>query len=288
MDLVFRTARIPAVGETVLGEGFATHPGGKGANQAVAIGRLGGRVSFAGCVGDDVFGDALRQSLRDATVDTEHLLGVKGPSGTAGILVDAEGRNLIVVAPGANSAVTESAVDEAIRTILPAVVLAQLEIPLVAIEAAAKAERFVLNPAPARPLPAELVARCYVLTPNETEIETLTGIAATDGDSCDAAARALLDQGAEYVVITLGSRGSYLASPKGGMHFPAPNVEAIDTTAAGDAFNGALVMFLAEGREIGNAVALANCVGALSTTRLGAQESMPNREELRNLAGNQY
>ncbi|RYG47087.1 hypothetical protein EON79_08290, partial [bacterium] len=133
-----------------------------------------------------------------------------------------------------------------------------------------------------------LVARCYVLTPNESEIESLTGIAPVDASSCAASAARLLDAGATHVVITLGARGSFLASAKGNAHHPAPEVAAIDTTAAGDAFNGALAMFLAEGRDIGNAVPLANCVGALSATRSGAQGSMPSREELKALAGELY
>ncbi|CAN5684965.1 ribokinase [soil metagenome] len=285
MDLVFRSSRIPKVGETILGESFATHPGGKGANQAVAIGRLGGTIAFAGCVGEDAFGAELRESLEAASVDTRHLRTVEGPSGTAGILVDAEGRNLIVVAPGANGKVSSSHVGEAIRDTRPEVVLAQLEIPQEAILAAATAERFVLNPAPARPLPPSLVKRCYAITPNESEIAALTGIDPIDEAACERATHLLLDQGVVYVVLTLGERGCYVASTQGGKHLPPPRVTPLDTTAAGDAFNGALAMFLAEGRDIENAAALANCVGALSTTKAGAQTSMPSREALRTLAG---
>ncbi len=285
LDLVFRSARLPRPGETILGREFTTHPGGKGANQAVAIGRLGGDVLFVGCVGADVFGETLRQSLADAGVRMEALsVEPDVATGTACILVDDEGMNSIVVAPGANDRLTPLRVRQAAMP-EAAVVLAQLEVPLEAVETAAEAKRFVLNPAPARALPGALLARCEVLTPNELELEALTGVAATDDEACGQGGRKLLDQGVRNVVVTLGARGSYWVSPAGGRHFPAPRVEAVDTTAAGDAFNGALALFLAEGRDLPNAIALANCVGALSTTRPGAQASMPTREALRALAG---
>lgn len=285
MDLVFGTRRMPAPGETVLGLSFATHPGGKGANQAVAIGRLGGEVSFAGCVGSDAFGAELRAGLVAASVGVEHLGVWEGPSGTAGIFVDDEGRNMIVVAPGANDAVSPARVDAALGALDPDVALAQLEVPLPPVEAASRAKRFILNPAPARPLPDSLLAGCFALTPNESELRALTGIEATDEDACRAAAHRLLDRGVQNVVATLGDRGCYWASAEGERHFPAPPVAAVDTTAAGDAFNGALALFVAEGRDLANALALANCVGALSVTRRGAQASMPDRNELRRFAG---
>lgn len=285
MDLVFETATMPKPGETLLGGRFATHPGGKGANQAVTIGRLGGRVAFCGRVGRDAFGESLRVSLRDAKVDVRFLHADEGPTGAAGIFVDEEGRNMIVVAPGANGAVTPADVREAVSTVTPSVVLAQLEVPLEAVAAAAETERFVLNPAPARNLPKALMARCFVLTPNELELQSLTGIDPKDDEACRQATGKLLDRGVQNVVVTLGERGSYWLSPSGEGRFPAPTVRAIDTTAAGDAFNGALTMFLAEGRDFANAIPLANCVGALATMRRGAQTAMPSREELRALAG---
>ncbi len=289
MDLVFRCARIPRAGETLLGGEFSTHPGGKGANQAVAIGRLGGSVSFVGAVGVDGFGGVLRESLSGAGVSVAWLESRADlATGAACIVIDDAGMNSIVVAPGANAGVTPGRVTEALRATGAKVALAQLEIPLEAVEAAAAADRFILNPAPAQPLPVELLATCYLLTPNETETEALTGIDPDSDEACLRAGRELLERGVQNVVITLGARGAYWISATEGRAFPAPTVDVVDTTAAGDAFNGALAMFLAEGRELANAIPLANCVGALSTTRRGAQESMPTLEELRVLAGSLF
>lgn len=288
MDLVFETARMPVPGETLLGGRFATHPGGKGANQAVAVGQLGGAVAFCGRVGWDLFGESLRRSLVAAKVDVRFLHADEGPTGTAGIFVDAEGRNMIVVAPGANGSVSPEDVREALAEVRPAVVLAQLEVPLESVYAASAAERFVLNPAPACELSQELLARCDVLTPNESELASLTGVDPIDDEACRRAAGVLLDRGVRNVVVTLGERGSYWRSAAEEGFFAAPRVRAIDTTAAGDAFNGALATFLAEGRDLPNAIPLANCVGALATTRPGAQGAMPDREELRTLAGSLY
>ncbi len=285
MDLVFETPKMPVPGETLLGGRFATHPGGKGANQAVAIARLGGSVAFCGRIGDDGFGEELWMGLRSASVGVDWLTTSRGSSGTAGIFVDAEGRNTIVVAPGANGDLTPDDVRRALSKAVPSVVLAQLEVPIAAVTAASEAPRFVLNPAPACDLPDAILARCYALTPNESELQSLTGIVPTDDEAIRRAAGVLLDRGVENVVVTLGERGSLWRSVKGEGRFAAPRVRVVDTTAAGDAFNGALALFLAEGREMANAVPLANCVGALATTRPGAQGSMPTREDLRTLAG---
>lgn len=286
MDLVAMCPRIPQPGETLIGSAFATHPGGKGANQAAVIGRLGGQVAFIGKVGSDSFGEQLRQSLNDARVQTEHLLQADTSSGIALIAVSQAGQNSIVVVPGANDCLTPLEVEHALYDVKPDVVLAQLEVPLEAIQAAAKAERFLLNPAPARALPRELLERVEVLTPNETELEILTGIFPTDDAACHRAASVLLDQGVKAVVVTLGSKGSFLANSQRAKHFDPIAVTPVDTTAAGDAFNGALAWFLAQGRDLENAIALANCVGALSTTKRGAQASMPSFEELRAVASN--
>lgn len=289
LDLVFVSANLPRPGETLLGGDFATHPGGKGGNQAVAIAKLGGNVSFVGCVGNDANGSVLRTSLETAGVQTRSLIVDEFmPSGTAAILVDDKGSNMIVVAPGSNRGLSPEHVRQAFAREIPTVVLAQLEINVDTVLAASEADFFVLNPAPACQLPESLLAKCQVITPNETETESLTGIAPSDDDSCRAASCAFLDMGVKNVVITLGERGSYWATPKQGQHFAPPSVKAIDTTAAGDAFSGALAWFLAEGREFGNAIALANCVGALSTTKAGAQPSMPELCELKQLAGNLY
>lgn len=289
LDMVFGSATLPRPGETLLGGDFAIHPGGKGGNQSVAIARLEGNVSFVGCIGNDANGTVLRSSLESAGVHTDSLIvDANKPSGTAAILVDDHGRNMIVVAPGSNRNLTAEHVRQAYAKQVPTVALAQLEIQLETVLAAAEAPMFVLNPAPACELPDALLAKCHTITPNETETESLTGVNPTDDESCRAASCLLLDKGVKNVVITLGERGSYWANPAGGRHFAPPAVRAVDTTAAGDAFSGALAWFLAEGREFENAIALANCVGALSTTKPGAQGSMPDLVSLKQLAGSQY
>jgi ribokinase len=201
------------------------------------------------------------------------------PSGTACIVVNDAGINEIIVASGANLDVTPNQVRAALAA-KPRVVLCQLEIPMLAVEAASEAERFILNPAPSAHLPDSVVSRCFLLTPNEGELAHLTGLALTDEASLKQAGEMLLDRGVENVVVTLGERGSYWVSRAGGKHFDAPKVDAVDTTGAGDAFNGALAVFLDEGVDLGDAIPMANRVGALSATRKGAQPSMPNREEL--------
>lgn len=279
LDLVFRAHRLPAPGETLLGHEFATHPGGKGANQAVAAGKLGGEVAIAGCVGQDPNGQVLLESLENAGVSTRHLLRSEtSPSGTAGIFVGEQGANMIVVAPGANAEVTAGQVVEAVQQTQPNVVLAQLEVPIEAVVAAGKVCKLVLNPAPARDLPSELVQSCFLLTPNEGELLSLTGKSGVDG------AQALLQQGAENVVVTLGENGCLWVSKAGVLTVPARTVDAIDTTAAGDAFSGSLSLFLAQGDGFEQALPKASAVAALSTTKRGAQESMPTLEEVRRFA----
>jgi len=288
MDLVVATERFPAAGETLLGGGFHTSPGGKGANQAAAIGRLEGKVRFLGKVGPDAFGSELVSSLRASGVDTELVLTADAtPSGIAVITVDAKGQNTIIVAPGSNGLLDPddliSALDEPYG-----VVLTQLEIPLPTVEALAARRRpgstFILNPAPAQPLPSSLLAHVTFITPNETEAELLTGIAPVDPNACFAAACRLFDQGVENVVITLGAAGCFHATPAGGCVYPTLSVRPVDTTAAGDAFNGALAHFLAGGAEVERALLLANCVGALATTKPGAVASMPSRADLEAVA----
>lgn len=286
LDMVFGTPRLPVAGETILGGTFAMHPGGKGANQACAIGRLGGDVKFVGCVGRDANGDALVGCLNQCGVDTAHVVILDSvPSGVAAVVVSEEGANQIVVAPGANSCVTPSQVTTALAAIAPAVVLCQLEVPLDAVAACASHGQFVLNPAPACVIPASTLANVKVLTPNETEAEILTGIKVTDTESASKASLILLDRGVEHVIVTLGANGCYWQSAAGGQHFAARSVRAVDTTAAGDAFSGSLSFFLASGRDIANSIELAGCVAALSTTKHGAMESMPTMAELTQFAG---
>lgn len=289
LDFVFTTDRLPAAGETVMGTSFECQPGGKGANQAVAIAKLGGQVAFLGCVGSDNFGNQLRENLAVLRVNTDHLRTTNdAPSGTACILVDRLGMNSIVVAPGANSCVEPSQVSLALADQSYSVVLSQLEIPMDAVFAASKTDQFILNPAPARPIPKEILVNCFALTPNESELQYLTGIVPVDDDSCMRAGKSLLDLGVKNVIITLGERGSYWVSQNGGKHFLAPSVSAIDSTGAGDAFSGALAWFLAQGRDLPKSISLANYVGALATTKVGAQNSMPTLPELMVLAKEVY
>jgi len=286
LDMVFRIPQLPQPGQTLLGGSFSTHPGGKGANQACAIAKLGGRVSFVGCIGNDANGAALKQAMFTAGVQTDHLRTLENvASGTAVILVDENGLNQIVVAAGANEHVTPEHVRNALQNSDPSVVLCQLEIPLAAVEEAARFGKFMLNPAPACALPNSILASTFVLTPNETEAANLTGIEPLDPSSTESAARKLLDRGVANVVITLGDRGCYWASATESHHFPAYPVRAVDTTAAGDAFSGALAHFIAQGSDLPQAIEKANAVAAIATTRHGAMESMPTFAEFEAFRG---
>ena len=283
MDLVVRAPRFPIAGETLLGGGFAAHPGGKGANAAVAAGRMGAEAAFVGMLGADAFGDALARSLGEAGVDLTHVLRAENtPTGVALITVADGGDNTIVVAPGANALVASEDVRAAILALEPAVTLVSLEIPLEAVAACDGGFRIV-NPAPAADLPDDFLPRIDLFTPNASEARFYTGIDPTDDASCLAAAHALFDKGLRRVLITLGAKGAFLASPAAGRHFPQLEVKAVDTTGAGDAFNGALAAFIAEGKDLEEAILLANIVGALTCTKAGAQEAMPTREEVARL-----
>ena len=287
MDMVVSCDRFPKPGETVLAGQFGMYPGGKGANQAVACARLGGNVTLLAKMGNDVFRDRLTESLESNGVDISHLLiDETASTGIALITVDGTGQNEIVVVSGSNMELSEEDVRHN-REIFEgaAVVLLQLEIPLETVMEAArigKAEgaKIILNPAPARDLPDELLSLIDVLTPNESEAELLSGIPVRDRSSARASAEAIQARGVREVVITLGSRGAvHVAGSE--TSFPAYRVDAQDTTAAGDAFNGALAFGLASGRACGDAIAMANAVAAFSVTRMGAQPSMPSNEEVR-------
>ncbi|MFE1266000.1 ribokinase [Streptomyces sp. NPDC058758] len=280
MDLVAYVAKAPARGETVTGRSFRTIPGGKGANQAVAAARAGGEVAMIGAVGSDDFGYRLRDTLEHCSVDTDLLRTVEGPSGTAHIVVDDEGGNAIVVVPGANGTVTSlSQGDEALIATADLLLL-QLELPLSAVvDGAAHARRrgvkTVLTPAPVQPLPPELFDVTDLLVPNEHEATSLTGRA-----DPHAAALALLDAVPE-VVVTLGAAGClYAARGAELLTVPAPRVRAVDTTAAGDTFVGALAVALGEGRPVPEALTWAGTAAALSVRREGASTSMPYRTEI--------
>ncbi|MBW7927100.1 MAG: ribokinase [Fimbriimonadaceae bacterium] len=282
MDLVARVPRFPKPGETLFGTTFATFSGGKGANQAVAVGRLGGPISFVGCVGNDEFGRSLLESLRESGADCSLVETVPTSTGTAIILVDDRAENQIVVISGANGCVRPEAVASAVESVEPAVALFQLEIPLEAVSAGLRRAKAmgattVLNPAPAQPLDDAVLANVDVLTPNQTEAALLVGRDGAPEDLCDA----LLALGVGTVAMTLGASGSLVATRAGKVHVPSIRVEAVDTTAAGDAFNGALALFLAQGEPLEHSVALANRAGALAATRHGAQASLPSLAELR-------
>ncbi|MER5751061.1 ribokinase [Streptomyces sp. NPDC002088] len=280
MDLVAYVEKAPQRGETVTGREFRTIPGGKGANQAIAAARAGATVSMIGAVGNDAFGSRLRSTLEHSGVDTDLLRTTEGPSGTAHIVVDDEGGNAIVVVPGANGTVDHlTPGDEGLIAAADALLL-QLEIPMPAVVAGARAARAhgirtILTPAPAQPLPPELLAATDLLVPNEHEATALTG--RTDPRE---AAAALLDQVPE-VVVTLGAGGSlYAARGAEPLTVPAPRVTAVDSTGAGDTFVGALAVALVEERPVREALAWAAAAAALSVQREGASASMPYRSEI--------
>lgn len=287
MDLVVRTPRLPAPGETLTGHAFFTAPGGKGANQAVACARLGAPTRMIGRVGDDVFGAALLAGLHADGIDTSGVIAQAGiSSGTAAIAVNDAAENTIIIVPGANGQV---GADDLAR-LEPALagaraLLLQLEVPLAAVMAAAQLARargvaVILDPAPAQPLPAELYATCDIITPNEVEAGMLVGFPI---DSIEAAARAaaeLLARGARTAIIKMGARGAYWHDGSSGGFVPVFKVAAIDTVAAGDAFNGGLAAALDAGLPFAEAVRWGMAAGAISTTRVGAQPSLPTRAEV--------
>jgi len=286
-DMVVKTPKLPQHGQTVIGGEFFMKAGGKGANQAVAAARLGAKVAMVGKVGADVFGDSAIDRLESEGIDTGFVRrdGVR-PSGVALISVDDRGENHIVVAPGANDSVESDLIDSAFANLPDAsLVLLQLEISLEAVEQAVmlareKGCRVILDPAPARNLPASLVSGSYLLTPNETEAEILTGIKVGDENSAHEAAARLLDAGAANVAVTLGADGVLLATGENARLIPAPEVNAVDTTAAGDCFNGSVAVALARGLCLGASVEFACRAASIAVTRLGAQDAMPYAHEL--------
>lgn len=289
LDLVVGAARIPTAGETVSGSTFQTFFGGKGANQAVAAGRLGAEVHMLGKVGSDAFGAQLRSGLEAAGVNTAAVDEASGPSGVALISTDAAGQNSIIVVPGANGQVTAADLDGQLNLIRgAAIVLTQLEIPLAAVEHLAAMTRreevpLMLDPAPACALPDSLFERVDWITPNESETCTLLGTASVEWNksTMKSAAEALMKRGVRNVVLKLGEYGCYLALADGRREFvPAYKVRAVDTTAAGDAFNGAFATALVRGKDPVEAANWASAVAAISVTRAGAQPSMPNSEEV--------
>lgn len=294
-DMVVKCRRFPGPGETILGGDFFMAAGGKGANQAVAAKRAGAEVALVGAVGEDVFGAKALEGFGEAELDVSGLVRLSDvPSGVALILVDESGENTIVVAPGANMALTPEHVDAAAEAIRACdVLLMCLEVPIETVCRAADiaagaggGAKVVLNPAPAPtdPLPADLLSKVSVLTPNRQEFGAITGAAPSpDGDW--ASVRKLLESGCDAAVLTLGGEGAVVVTRDGAEHVPPFRVEAVDTVGCGDAFNGALAVAIAEGRPLPEAARFAAAAGALAATKLGAQPSMPSRGEIERMLG---
>lgn len=289
--MVIQSRHLPAPGETVLGGQFSMHPGGKGANQAVAAARLGGQVTFVARVGDDLFGKEAIAGFEKDGIDTQFVSkDKKVASGVALIMVDAAGENSISVALGANNTLTTKHIDEALPHLIESsYVLTQLETPMPVVSHLADLSdkygfKLVLNPAPAAPLDDALLERLYLLTPNQTEAELLSGVTVTDEASARAAAKVLRAKGITTVIITMGRQGAYVLSDELEELIPTHKIKAVDTTAAGDTFNGALTVALTEGQDLRSAIAFANRAAAYSVGILGAQASAPTRADLQTIS----
>ncbi len=287
-DMVIKTGHLPTPGETILGGEFLMNPGGKGANQAVAASRLGGDVAFISKTGNDIFGEQSIENLRSEGVNTENMVvDQENPSGVALITVDSKAENCIVVAPGSNMTLKPDDIDKAVKQIgMAEIVLLQLEIPIETVEYATRIayrnnKKVVLNPAPAQKLSDSILKSIYILTPNETEAEILTGVKVTDIGSAEKATGILREKGVEIVIITMGANGAFIHTNSLSELIPAPKVKAVDTTAAGDTFNGALAVAVSEGFNIREAVQFANKAASIAVTKFGAQASTPYRREVR-------
>ncbi len=286
-DMVVKSEKLPAAGETILGGTFLMNAGGKGANQAVAAAKLGAEVIFVSKVGDDIFGKQAIEGFQKEGINNDFVFtDTKNPSGVALILVDAKGENSIAVASGANGNLQIAEVEKAIEQISDKdTVLLQLEIPIPTVEFAIKKSyqngaKVILNPAPAQKLDETVFQYLDIITPNETEAELLTGIKVTDLETAKQAAEILHQKGVRNIIITLGSRGAYLYNSTTNCLIETPKVQAVDTTAAGDVFNGALAVALSEGNDLEQAIDFACKAAAVSVTRMGAQASAPLRSEV--------
>ena len=286
IDLVTKTPRFAQPGETLEGEAFQTFPGGKGANQAVAAGRLGADVTFLGKVGSDAFAAVALEALAGAGVKTEHIENEDTSTGTATIVVNAQGENSIIIVPGANGRVDVDYVQRHIEVIDNAdILLLQLEVPLETVVwaaqyAAKQGKTVILDPAPARPLPETLLKCCSVVTPNETELQIVTGVSVSGDAGIRRAADLLLNQGVGCVVNKRGASGAYWLTREDMTGIPGFTVTAVDTTAAGDSFNAGLAVSLAKGSDMAESIRYANAVGAISVTKMGAQSAMPTADEV--------
>jgi ribokinase len=283
MDLVVRTPDLPRPGQTLTGRTFSTVPGGKGANQAVACARLGVPTRMVGRVGSDIYGQALQHSLQEYGVDADAVMTTSDtPSGVALITVDDSAENTIIVVPGANGTIDDRDVERLVGCLADVrVIMLQLEIPLDTVVKAAKLARergitVMLDPAPTRPLPPELYRLIDIITPNETEAEALVGFQVDDEGSAARAAGVLAERGVRQVIIKMGSKGAFAQDRLR----PAYRVQAVDTVAAGDAFNGGVAAALSEGLPFEEAVSWGLATAALSVTKAGAQPSMPTRRDM--------
>ncbi|EFE97010.1 ribokinase [Serratia odorifera] len=286
-DHILNVDQFPRPGETVIGKQYKVAFGGKGANQAVAAGRSGADIAFIACVGADDIGERIRQQLAGDQIDTQPVEAIDGSTtGVALIFVNGDGENVIGIDAGANAALTPQYLERYRQSVIDAAaLLMQLESPLESVIAAARlakqhATRVILNPAPARELPDELLAMIDMITPNETEAQRLTGIAVNNDADAARAASVLHAKGIETVLITLGSRGVWLSENGDGKLVPGFRVKAVDTIAAGDTFNGALLTALLEGQTLNQAVRFAHAAAAIAVTRPGAQPSVPWRAEI--------
>lgn len=291
MDLVTFCERAPRGGETLLGKEFRQIPGGKGANQAVAMGKLGAEVVMLGKVGTEGMGDILLNSMEKDGVEIENIEKSSATTGIAKIIVEENGQNRILVVPGANGDVDTAYIDRNIETIKNSdILVCQLEIPMESVKYAFKKAKengkiTVLNPAPAAHLDEEIIGNSDYLIPNETELELITGIKTDTLEGIKKAGYSLLEKGVKGLIITLGSKGSLYIDREKEIMTPAYKVKAVDTTAAGDSFIGGFVMGISQGMEIRDAIELGTKVAAISVTRIGAQTSLPTAEEIKNFRG---
>lgn len=286
-DMVIKSDRLPVPGETILGENFLMNPGGKGANQAVAVARLGGNTTLIAKTGNDIFGRQSVELYNSEGINTDYIFSdADNPSGVALITVDSYGENCIVVALGANMSLSPKDINKAKEVITTAdILLMQLETPIETVEyaadlAAKNGVKVVLNPAPAQSISSSLMKNLYLITPNKTEAELLSGIKVIDWESAKKAANIIGSKGIENVIITLGSKGSLVKIKEEFHQIDAVKVNAVDTTAAGDTFNGALCVGLSEGLSIVDSVKMASRAAAITVTRMGAQSSLPFRSEV--------
>lgn len=290
VDMIACVASLPRPGETIGNARFSQANGGKGANQAVAAARLGGDVKFLTCVGEELTGHVLEGKFKEDGIDTSMMkFSKENPTGTALIYVADDGENCIAVAPGANNDISPEDMDAAEAEIAKAdYLLLQLEIPMATVQRAVELAhkhgvKAIINPAPMAAIPSETLSKLYAITPNETEAEKLTGVKISSEEDAYKAAEALLAMGVQNAIITLGSTGSILCNAQERFLVPARKVKAVDTTAAGDVYNGALVAALSEGKAFRDAMCFATLASSISVTRLGAQPSVPARSEVNEL-----